>query len=419
MMKRLNRFLSAALCLLMLSLCVTAVSAEQLPLLIDEAELLTDEEYDEVDAALARVSEKAGCDVACAYIAEIQDNTTLEFAEWLYDYAEWREDGFLFMIAMDVREWILIARGSCEERLTDETRLRIEDAIDAGLAEEGFGPAALAYAEAVDAFLTSPAPVRSDTPLTGRPRLVDDADLLTESEESSLMARLDALSDRWDFDVTVATVSSLGGRDIVNFADDWYDESSWRTDGILFLVDMGNREWAFSTAGIGIGIFGDDDLDYMEDRIIPYLSSGDYDGAFDEYADLVEQLVSYAKTYGHDLSIDGYYSDNSVPYPFESEKGRMNPVTKGVLCAGAGALLALIVTGSMKSKMKTVRMAGDASGYVRRDSMYLTQSNDQFLYKNVTRTLRQSSSSGSSHHGGGSYHSSSSGASHGGSHGHF
>ena len=44
------------------------------------------------------------------------------------------------------------------------------------------------------------------------PRLVDEAELLTGDEESSLVDKLDAVSDKWQCDVTIVTVDSLGSK---------------------------------------------------------------------------------------------------------------------------------------------------------------------------------------------------------------
>ena len=55
------------------------------------------------------------------------------------------------------------------------------------------------------------------------PRLVDDADLLTNSEESELLDLLDEISERQKVDVVVVTVDSLEGKSPMAFADDFYD----------------------------------------------------------------------------------------------------------------------------------------------------------------------------------------------------
>ncbi|MBQ6626577.1 MAG: TPM domain-containing protein, partial [Ruminococcus sp.] len=42
------------------------------------------------------------------------------------------------------------------------------------------------------------------------PRLVDHADVLTDSEEADLLAQLDEVSERHQFDLVVLTVNEFG-----------------------------------------------------------------------------------------------------------------------------------------------------------------------------------------------------------------
>ena len=72
------------------------------------------------------------------------------------------------------------------------------------------------------------------------PRLVDDADLLTDSEEKELNQQLDTVSEEQECDVIIVTVDSLNGKTVEEYADDYYDDNSYgygeNNSGILFLV---------------------------------------------------------------------------------------------------------------------------------------------------------------------------------------
>ena len=71
------------------------------------------------------------------------------------------------------------------------------------------------------------APADEDTlliaPAGGASRLVDNADLLTEEEENLLLARLDEVSQRQQFDVVIVTASSIDGKSPMAYADDFFD----------------------------------------------------------------------------------------------------------------------------------------------------------------------------------------------------
>lgn len=52
------------------------------------------------------------------------------------------------------------------------------------------------------------------------PRLVDDADILTDSEEKELNQQLDTVSEEQECDVIIVTVDSLNGKTVEEYADD-------------------------------------------------------------------------------------------------------------------------------------------------------------------------------------------------------
>ena len=86
-----------------------------------------------------------------------------------------------------------------------------------------------------------------------------------------------------------------------------------------------------------------------------------------------------------------------------------------IIAAAVGFVVAKVVTGIMKGKLKTVRFQAGAGSYVKAGSMNVTESRDLFLFANVTRSPRPKESSS----GGSSTHTSSSGSSHGGGGGKF
>ena len=55
------------------------------------------------------------------------------------------------------------------------------------------------------------------------PRLVDGADLLTDSEEITLLSMLDEISERQMLDVVIVTTNTLEGKSPMAYADDFYD----------------------------------------------------------------------------------------------------------------------------------------------------------------------------------------------------
>lgn len=219
-------------------------------------------------------------------------------------------------------------------------------------------------------------------------RLVDDARLLPESEYNEVLAVLDEISERQQFDVVVHTTTSTNGQYIRDYADDYFDYNGYgfgsRYDGAILVIDMSSRDWWISGCGRGADNINSSVIDTIGDEITPYLSNGDYSTAMITFA---EQCDKYC---------------NGAPY---------NWFFGILLSVGIGFIIALIAVFSMKSKLKSVRFQPAAKDYLVAGSMNVTASRDMFLYRNVTRRAKPKENSGS--------HTSSSGRSHSGGGGSF
>ena len=239
--------------------------------------------------------------------------------------------------------------------------------------------------------------------------VVDNADLLIQTEENELSKKLQDISDELQFDVVVVTTNSTGSKTATEYADDYFDYNGYgrgsNNDGALFLVDMGDRKWAISTSGYGIEAIVDSALDDMEEEIVPYLKSGDYDGAFNEFADLTYDIVNDAK--------NGKSYSNSTT---STTKNHKNIGTNLIVAFSIGAGISLIIILVYRSKLKPVKFQKEAKEYIVPGSFNLRRSDDVFLYFNITKVpIPKNNDSDDS----GSFHSSSSGSSHGGSSGSF
>jgi len=232
-------------------------------------------------------------------------------------------------------------------------------------------------------------------------RLVDEADLLSVQEEQYLLNRLNEISDHYDLDVVIVTVDSMNGATAESYADDYYDYNGYRPDGVLLLISMYERQWAISTTGYGITAFTDAGLAYLEEQFIDDLSEGNYADAFQTFISESENMIIQAQ------SGSPYDVGNMPKAPFQPLKSLMISLVIGIVAA-------LIITGIMKSQLKSVRSQAAAAQYVKDGSMELTLCRDIYLYRNITRQKRDSGSSGGS-----STHRGSSGTSHGGRSGGF
>ncbi len=259
----------------------------------------------------------------------------------------------------------------------------------------------------LSAFILSVIPVFTVSAAEGAPRLIDEADLLSDSEESALLGSLDEISERQKMDIVVVTENSLEGKSAMEYADDFYDENGYGfgegRDGILFLVSMEERDWHISTRGYGITTVTDAGREYMSGQLKEDLSGGEYAAAFMAFAGLCDDYITQARN-GEPYDVGNLPKE---PFWFGGCLG---------ISLGIAFVISLIVTGVMKSKLKTVHSQSGADTYVKRGGLKLTKENDLFLYRHIDRREKPKEEESA---GGSDTHTSSSGATHGGGGGKF
>lgn len=236
--------------------------------------------------------------------------------------------------------------------------------------------------------------------------LFDEPDLLTDAEETALITKLEGIAQQYQMEVVAAIFETIGDASPMEYADDFYDYNGYgygeNRDGLILIVVMDTSDWWISTCGGAITAFTDAGISYIGDQIVPYMSDGDFNGAFQAFADQCSLFMAQAATG------DPYDVHNLPKEPFNFGMAL-------VIALVVGFIISKIYTGNLKGQLKSVQAQKAASGYVKEGSMNITNSRDFFLYRNVTKTAKETSSSD----GGSSTHTSSSGTTHGGGGGKF
>lgn len=248
--------------------------------------------------------------------------------------------------------------------------------------------------------------------------IIDNADLLSASEEASLGVKAQALRQEYGMDVVILTVDSLDRKRPQEYADDYYDYNGYADNGVLFLLSMEERDWYISTKGNAVYALTDYGIQQVGESALPYLGDGDYYGGFDAFLDT---LPTYFSAYNDGTPIDGtvptsgdYYHGDQEEVVYYEQPRHVNVWISIVIGAVIGGITVLI----MRACMNTKRPQRSAGSYLNDSSYHLRTNRDLFLYSNVTKTRIQQESS-SSGGGGSSVHTSSSGSSHGGGGGKF
>lgn len=263
---------------------------------------------------------------------------------------------------------------------------------------------------------------------TSGKRVYDMAELLDEEEEEELESQIAEKRKELGFDIVIVTRSKLSlsegadGKSPQEYADDCYDEGGFGSgsdkDGILFLIDMENRELVLSTAGKAIRIFTDQRIETMLDHVYEGASEGDFEASAAVFLEDVE-----------------YYGKKGIPsgqYNYDTETGKVSVYKsirwyEALLAVGVSAFVAGMACLNVKrqyameddpQKLRNLNMAYRADCRFAYDNQ-----NDQLVNKFVTSRViprNTGSSSGGRSSGGHSFggrsstHHSSSGRSHGG-----
>lgn len=264
--------------------------------------------------------------------------------------------------------------------------------------------------------------------------LIDNADLLTEDEEVMLLSQIEEVINNNGVDVIIHTTPDTDGKAVYEYADDFYDNGGYSSDGLIFVISMAERDYYTSTCGNLVDNLPDYTIDSLCGPVVPYLSDGEYYEAFSLYLEQIDNYLSgdwYISGGSYDDSFDDYYSDSYYDdnyyyeddyyYSGSSSSFSSNVLTREIILIVIAVIIAVIITSILKSKMNTAVKKHDADDYVVPGSFSLDLKRDLFIGSSVTkRPLPKNNNNGSRPGGGGGgVRMSSGGVRHGGSGGKF
>ena len=117
-MKR--KILCLILCLMLLSsLCLTAGASSTQSYVIDNAELLSSEEEAALEEKIQSIRQEYAVDVVILTVDSLDGKTPQDYADDYYDYNGYADDGLLFLLSMEERDWYISTKGNAIYALTD------------------------------------------------------------------------------------------------------------------------------------------------------------------------------------------------------------------------------------------------------------------------------------------------------------
>ena len=233
----------------------------------------------------------------------------------------------------------------------------------------------------------------------------DDAGLLAESDAERLEEICLEVETRQEIHILMVTTEDTGGKTQQDYADDFYDRvypEESEKNGVLVLIDIGERELWISTAGIMRYYLSDREIDDLLDHMYEEASAEDYAGAFERAAEDIRLSIERGISTG-DYLID----ENGNVTRYRS----ITPVEIGLAAAAGIAVFCLVFFSVRHSYQKKVK--SDVRGYGRVSDVNLNTDRSVLVSRHVTtRRIPQSPPPGSGGSGGSSVHTSSSGTSH-------
>ena len=224
------------------------------------------------------------------------------------------------------------------------------------------------------------------------PSLMDGAGLLQKNEQREITNLLQEVEKKHHVRIGVVTVKGVNG-DVGQFANQVLDRAyqDGEAGNLVLVLSMAERDWYISTDNnMRQKIIDGEGIDYLSESFLPAFSENQYAQGFKKFAACADEMLTYYETEGTAYDPSAEFSPFSLAVAL---------ILAGL--AGFGVRAALI------KSMSNVYPEPAASAYLDRDSFKLTESDDTYLYTNVTRRRKPKnnssshSSSDGSHGGGG------------------
>ena len=234
--------------------------------------------------------------------------------------------------------------------------------------------------------------------------VVDNADILTDEQETELNLLAQGIAERHDFGVYLVIVNDYTEYEyeIEDAVEYIYDgmEFGLGNDrrGLLLLMSMDDRSYDLEAYGWGNTAFTDYGKEVLSREFLGNFRNDDWYGGFKDYITVSENFLTRAEE-GDPIDVrpdeygDVYYSGRSYTF-WDRIKDSMSTILLIMIP------LALIIAGvgisSEKKKMNNIHMATEARNYVQDTRINFNRNNDVYTHSTTRRVrINTSSSSGS------------------------
>lgn len=208
---------------------------------------------------------------------------------------------------------------------------------------------------------------------TAKKLVFDYANLLTQEQIDDLQLRAEELTDIYKMEIAVLTIDNANGKSSRDYADSFFEAQNLGIgddySGVLFLIDMDNREAYITTSGQGIRYLTDERIENILNSAYEGLSIGDY----------YKASVNFLET-------SLYYFQQGIPsgqYSVDEKEKKLTPIEM-ILSFLASLGVGGGVYGSAKSKYKTP-IVNNPFSFRRNSITNIAKSQDRLIDTRVVR----------------------------------
>ncbi|MEH7226722.1 TPM domain-containing protein [Bacillus sp. JJ1566] len=238
--------------------------------------------------------------------------------------------------------------------------------------------------------------------------IFDQANLFSESEILELQEQANSLSEQFQMDIRIVTTNDSHGKSAREYASDFYDSHGFgyggTEDGVLYLIDMDNREVYIFTRDRIVDYFPDFTVEEILDHVYPYLTEEAFADSAKAFLSDVEATMNTGIPEGSSSSGGYAQSDGDTSYPSSATAASDGELIKELLIYLAIAIGIGVISVGVMAMYNRGRSTTTANTYLESNSFAVTNKMDRHYNTRVTQQKIQRNSNsggGSSFSGGG------------------
>lgn len=147
-----KKLLVTVLTLCLLISCITPVFATS-PRLVDDADLLSSQEAEKIEAKLDKLSNQYDMDIVIVTVDSTEGEDPQDFADDYFDYNDYADDGILLLVSMEENDWWVSTTGYGIQVVTDAGLDYMADQFVPYLSDGEFATAFETFIELCDEFI--------------------------------------------------------------------------------------------------------------------------------------------------------------------------------------------------------------------------------------------------------------------------